>query len=164
MEDLTLVLDWLFKVVACAIAFSMALVLGAFYGIPDAEPQAQPAPAAVVVKADEFPNLNMRLRYPDRYAEYRAGFLPEFRESFRQSCGKAPSAKMADEACHITFDVMVSYHFGSFSKEKLNEVMADSTHEEWVGFAMLDKTLQRVIEAALMPMILRRMENKTLYE
>jgi len=163
VQDLTLVLDWLFKVVACAIAFSVALVLGAFYGIPDTESQAQPAPAAVVAKK-EFPNLNMRLRYPDRYAEYRLGFLPEFKESFRQSCGKAPSAKMAEEACHITFDVMVNYHFGSFSKEKLNEVMADSTHEEWVGFAMLDKELQRKIESALMPMILRRMENKTLYE
>lgn len=162
MQDLTLVLDWLFKVVACAIAFSVALVLGAFYGIPETE--AQPAPAAVVVAKEEFPNLNMRLRYPDRYAEYRLGFLPEFRESFRQSCGKAPSAKMADEACHITFDVMVNHHFKSFSKEKLNEVMADSTHEEWVGFAILDKKLQSKIEAALMPMILRRMENKTLYE
>ena len=157
-----MVLDWLFKVVACAIAFSVALVLGAFYGIPETE--AQPVPAAAVAAKQEFPNLNMRLRYPDRYAEYRSGFLPEFQASFRQSCGKAPSAKMTEEACHITFDVMVNHHFGSFSKEKLNEVMADGAHEEWVGFAMLDEKLQSKIESALMPMIIRRMENKTLYE
>jgi len=156
--------DWAFRLVACAFTFSLALILGVLYTIPEGASQAQPAPAAAVVKAEEFPNLNMRLRYPDRYAEYRFGFLPEFRESFQQSCGKAPSAKMADEACHITFDVMVGHHFGGFSKKKLDEVMADNTHEEWVNFARMDKKLQSKIESALMPMILRRMENKTLYE
>ena len=159
MQDL---FDWTFRLVACAFTFSLALILGVLYTIPEGASQAQPALAAVA--AVEFPNLNMRLKYPDRYAEYRSGFLPEFRESFCHSCGRAPSAKMTEEACHITFDVMVNHHFGSFSKKKLDEVMAESTHEEWVGFAMLDKTLQRKIESALMPMILRRMENKTLYE
>lgn len=160
MQDFNLVADWLFKVVACATTFSLALVLGVLYSTPEAASQPQQQPA---VEGELFPNLNMRLRYPDRYAEYRSGFLPEFRESFCQS-GKSPSAKMTEEACHITFDVMINHHFGSFSKKKLDEVMADSTHEEWVGFAMLDKKLQRKIESALMPMILRRMENKTLYE
>ena len=58
----------------------------------------------------------------------------------------------------------MSLNSSAHSKKKLDEVMADGTHEEWVGFAMLDKKLQRKIESALMPMILRRMENKTLYE
>lgn len=163
MQDLTLVLDWLFKVVACAIAFSVALVLGAFYGIPDTESQAQPAPAAVVAK-EEFPNLNMRLRYPKAYSSFEEGFSPEFREAFHAKCGKFPSKGTVGEACHVSFDVMINHHFGSFSKEKLNEVMKDDTHEEWVKFAQVTPELQSKLERALAPVMMRRMVNKTFYE
>ena len=167
MQDLTLVLDcldWLFKVVACAITFSVALVLGAFYGIPDGESQAQPTPAAAVVKAEEFPNLNMRLRYPKAYSSFEEGFIPEFREAFHAKCGKFPSKGTGGEACHVSFDVMVNHHFGSFSKEKLNEVMKDDTHEEWVKFAQVTPELQSKLERALAPVMMRRMINKTFYE
>ena len=161
MQDLTLVLDWLFKVVACAIAFSVALVLGAFYGIPETE--AQPAPAAAVAK-EEFPNLNMRLRYPKAYSSFEEGFSPEFREAFHAKCGKFPSKGTVGEACHVSFDVMINHHFGSFSKEKLDKVMADETHEEWVKFAEVSPELQRKLERALVPVMTRRMVNKTFYE
>ena len=163
MQDFNLVADWLFKVVACAIAFSVALVLGAFYGIPDTESQAQPTPVVAVAK-EEFPNLNMRLRYPKAYSSFEEGFIPEFREAFHAKCGKFPSKGTGGEACHVSFDVMVNHHFGSFSKEKLDKVMRDQTHEEWVGFAQVSPGLQSKLERALTPVMTRRMVNKTFYE
>lgn len=172
MQDFNLIADWLFKVVTCAIAFSVAFVLGVVYGVPSVEVAvvskpvpavvSKPAPAAVV--AEEFPNLNMRLRYPRNYSSFEEGFSPEFREAFHAKCGKFPSKGTVGEACHVGFDVMVNHHFGSFSKEKLNEVMKDDTHEEWVGFAQVSPGLQSKLERALAPVMMRRMANKTLYE
>ena len=161
MQDL---FDWTFRLVACAFTFSLALILGVLYTIPEGESQAQPAPAAVVVKAEDFPNLNMRLRYPQAYSSFEEGFSPEFREAFHAKCGKFPSKGTVGEACHVSFDVMVNHHFGSFSKEKLDKVMRDDTHEEWVKFAQVSLELQSKLERALAPVMMRRMINKTFYE
>ena len=159
MQDL---FDWAFRLVACAFTFSLALILGVLYTIPEGASQAQPAPAAVA--AVEFPNLNMRLWYPRAYESFEKGFAPEFRKAFHDKCGKFPSKGTVGEACHVSFDVMINHHFGSFSKEKLNEVMKDETHEEWVGFAQVSPGLQSKLERALTPVMTRRMVNKTFYE
>jgi len=156
--------DWTFKLVACVFAFSLALNLGVLHGLPEGSSQAQPAPVTAVVAKEEFPNLNMRLRYPDRYSAFEEGFAPEFRKSFHAQCGKFPSKGTVGEACHVSFDVMINHNFGSFSKEKLNEVMKDDTHEEWVKFAQVTPELQSKLERALAPVMMRRMVNKTFYE
>jgi hypothetical protein len=157
--------DWTFRLVACAFTFSLSLILGVLYTIPEGASQAQPAPAsATVAKAEEFPNLNMRLRYPAGYAAFEEGFSPEFRKSFHTQCGKFPSKGTVGEACHVSFDVMVNHHFGSLSKDKLDEIMKDETHEEWVKFAQVTPELQSKLERALAPVMMRRMVNKTFYE
>ena len=166
MQDFNLVADWLFKVVSSAVVFSIAFVLGVVYGVPSAPVEVEVSkPVPAVVKAvEEFPNLNMRLRYPSAYESFEKGFLPAFRESFHAKSGRWPSFGLGGEAGHVCFDVFISHHFGSFSKEKLNEVMANLTHEEWVKIAEVSPELQRKLERALLPMIVRREANKTLYE
>ena len=167
MQDFNLVADWLFKVVACAIAFSVAFVLGVVYGVPSSDTVevevSKPVPA-VVVKAEEFPNLNMRLRYPSAYESFQAGFLPDFRGAFHAKSGRWPSFGLSGEACHVSFDVLINHHFGSFSKDKLEEVMKNEDSEEWLKLAEVSPELESKIERALLPIMVRRMANKTLYE
>ena len=161
MQDL---FDWTFKLTACAFTFSLAIILGVLHGLPEssqAQQQVKPAPA---VAKEEFPNLNMRLRYPAGYAAFEEGFAPEFRNSFHAQCGKFPSKGTVGEACHVSFDVMVNHHFGSLSKDRLDEIMKDETHEEWVKFAQVTPELQSKLERALAPVMMRRMINKTFYE
>ena len=160
MQDL---FDWTFRLVACAFTFSLALILGVLYTIPEGASQAQPAPAAAVVKAPAAP-ANYALGYPKAYTEFRKGFMPEFHESFRTSCGKDASSATAEDACSITFNVMAEYNFGAFPKNKVDQIMRDPTHEEWVGFSMLPPDLKVKIERALMPMIVTRVGNKTIYK
>lgn len=158
--------------VSSAIVFSIAFVLGVVYGVPSTEVEvskpvpavSKPVPAVVVKAVEEFPNLNMRLRYPSAYESFQAGFLPDFREAFHAKSGRWPSFGLSGEACHVSFDVMVNHNFGSFSKEKLEEVMHNEESEEWLKLAEVSPELESKIERALLPVMVRRMANKTLYE
>ncbi len=154
-------LDCLFGAVVVVVMFSFGVVLGV---IPEPY-QGQPSTAAPArALAAVTPKASVSMQYPEVFKDFREGFIPEFQESFRMSCGKLASSSMAEEACRTSFDVMVDHHFGEFSKEKLDAVMRDQTHEEWVGFTITTPALKRKLEAALMPIIIRRMANKTLYE
>ncbi len=158
------ILDWAFGAVVVVILFSFGVVLGV---IPEPYQDQAPAVPAVVLRSvvpTAEGGLKPSTMYPERYKEFEEGFIPEFKESFRISCGKDASSAMAEEACRVSFDVMVNRHFGGFSKQKLSEIMADDTHEEWVGFTIMTPALKRELESALMPIVIRRMTNRTLYE
>lgn len=143
----------------------VAVLVAAVLGVLPEPPQFVGSQAAAKTPAPKAPaKVDYALRYPRAYGEFREGFLPEFYESFRINCGKEASSAAAEDACAITFNVMVEHHFGAFSKEKVTEIMKDSTHEEWVGFAAVPPDLKAKIERALVPMIVTRVGNKTIYK
>lgn len=150
--------------VGCVVII-IAAVLGVLPEPPQFTVTGFGSQAAAKTPAPKAPaKVDYALRYPRAYGEFREGFLPEFYESFRINCGKEASSAAAEDACAITFNVMVEHHFGAFSKEKVTEIMKDSTHEEWVGFAAVPPDLKAKIERALVPMIVTRVGNKTIYK